>query len=359
MQIGTQICTGLKALHSMGVIHRDLNLGNIIRGPDGHITLLDLGLAKRLPGFRGVVGSLTHPDLRVVTGDMKIGTPGFVPPEADVTERYDVYGLGGVLYALHTRKGFARDLAVLAEIEDDELSDLLPELLAPDPQLRYTLAEASNHMESIVVARTGDVPECAELPDDPKPTPARTWLRWLDLAGLAVAAVATGLLLFEMGAKSSAVAPNPPPPLIVVRDAAERGEDTSAPKPELTASPQLQTGLEPVSREEPQEPHPKVSGGQDKLATAPDPVETTTADEDQRAPKKRRSARKSRSQIERDFRAALKERIRTCIAPQAVKYSVNNGSINLEFSSDVSRMAQGCVRQGLDSGGSFSGELRR
>ncbi|MGB1014584.1 MAG: serine/threonine-protein kinase [Nannocystaceae bacterium] len=201
MQIGAQICLGLKALHGIGVIHRDLNLGNIIRGPDGHITLLDLGLAKRLPGFRGVVGSLTHPDLRIVTGDTKFGTPGFVPPEAHVTEKYDVYGLGGVLYALHARKVYERDPVALAEIEDDELRDLLAELLALDPQLRYSLADASDHIESIVVAKTGDVPECEELPET-NPAPNRPCLRWLDLAGLAVAACAFGLLLFELGSST-------------------------------------------------------------------------------------------------------------------------------------------------------------
>ncbi|MGB1276122.1 MAG: serine/threonine-protein kinase, partial [Nannocystaceae bacterium] len=317
LQIGIKICLGLKALHSMGVIHRDLNPRNIIRRPDGHITLLDLGLAKRLPGFRGVVGSLTHPDLRIVTGDMKIGTPGFVPPEAEITEKYDVYGLGGVLYTLHAGKELSlnRDLAVLDELDDDDFADVLAELLAPDPQLRYTLAEAANHIESIVEARIGDVPECEELP---KPTPEPTrrwswWLHWLDLAGLAVAAYAAGLLLFEMGAKSSKVG-HVDRPMIIVRDVAERREDASTPElrispssgptPEPRVSPQLRSS-EPVSAEEGPGEKPES-----RPRTAHDNAHTIAGEEGQR-PRKRRRTRKPRSQPEQDFRATLKERIKT------------------------------------------------
>ncbi|MGB1016776.1 MAG: protein kinase domain-containing protein, partial [Nannocystaceae bacterium] len=45
LSIARQICAGLDALHRVGVIHRDLCPGNIMRDEQGHIMLIDLGIA--------------------------------------------------------------------------------------------------------------------------------------------------------------------------------------------------------------------------------------------------------------------------------------------------------------------------
>ncbi len=90
---------GIQAAHEAGVIHCDLNPGNIIfGGPDGSIPkVLDFGIAKVL----GEPSELSR------TGEL-FGTPGFIAPEqatgrrATVDGRTDVYGLGAVLYACLT-----------------------------------------------------------------------------------------------------------------------------------------------------------------------------------------------------------------------------------------------------------------
>ncbi|MGQ0504314.1 MAG: serine/threonine protein kinase, partial [Myxococcaceae bacterium] len=45
LELIRQISAGLGMIHSKGVVHRDLKPGNIIVSPDGHATLLDLGVA--------------------------------------------------------------------------------------------------------------------------------------------------------------------------------------------------------------------------------------------------------------------------------------------------------------------------
>ncbi len=115
LTIAKQICMGLNALHSRGVIHRDLCPGNCIRSPDGHITLIDLGIAQATPEFRKL-----HKVLGPAQSNRSLGTPGFSAPEQKVlfrcTPQADYYSLGAIIYNLLTGRhyGTERDLRKFA-----------------------------------------------------------------------------------------------------------------------------------------------------------------------------------------------------------------------------------------------------
>ena len=91
--IGAAICDALAYLHTRKppILHRDLKPGNIKITPDGHIFLVDFGLAKVLHGSQAT------------TTGARAMTPGYSPPEqygtARTDSRTDIYSLGATLYA--------------------------------------------------------------------------------------------------------------------------------------------------------------------------------------------------------------------------------------------------------------------
>ena len=94
--IGAAICDALTYLSSCNppIVHRDIKPGNVRITPQGHIFLVDFGLAKDLR---------TH---QTTTTGARAMTPGYSPPEqygtARTDLRSDIYSLGATLYAAMT-----------------------------------------------------------------------------------------------------------------------------------------------------------------------------------------------------------------------------------------------------------------
>ena len=93
IRCGIVVAEAVAAAHEAGLIHGDLTPNNVLRGTDGRFVLTDFGFAKLVGDTsQGAVG----------------GTPGFLAPE-QISDSYgpvgfhtDVYGFGGMLYALLT-----------------------------------------------------------------------------------------------------------------------------------------------------------------------------------------------------------------------------------------------------------------
>jgi len=112
-RVGVQLSLALSALHTVGVLHRDLKPGNVLlldeRGPDGadQVRLIDLGIAKLLPRFYRDVELRTPPEKRLMTqAGARLGTPGYMAPEVGLgaapSEAQDVFSLGVTLFRLAT-----------------------------------------------------------------------------------------------------------------------------------------------------------------------------------------------------------------------------------------------------------------
>ncbi len=95
-----EIADALSVAHERGIVHRDLKPENVIRCADGHIKVLDFGLARMTERESDVtITKLTHSGLAV-------GTPGYMAPEqlsgGTVDPRTDVFAFGVLAAELAT-----------------------------------------------------------------------------------------------------------------------------------------------------------------------------------------------------------------------------------------------------------------
>ncbi len=137
-----QIVKGLSVAHEKGVVHRDLKPENLFITRDGHVKILDFGLAKRVEAV-DPEGQTSGPSAAGYTEPGTVlGTMRYMSPEQvrglPVDHRSDLFSFGAVLYEmLSGRTAFKRDTAsdTMAAIMRDEPLDLSESGRAISPNL--------------------------------------------------------------------------------------------------------------------------------------------------------------------------------------------------------------------------------
>lgn len=179
VQIGASICDALTYLHSRKppILHRDIKPGNVKITPEGHIFLVDFGLAK-----------VYQDAAQATTTGARAMTPGYSPPEqygtARTDPRTDIYSLGATLYAslsgVIPEDGLARamDNAQLTPLRkripniSRRVATAIEKAMAVDPSDRFQVSE--EFKKALLSAKSKTVQVAGGYQVAPPPTNAES-----------------------------------------------------------------------------------------------------------------------------------------------------------------------------------------
>ena len=137
VRLMAKVARAIAYAHEHGILHRDLQPGNILLDGNGEPMVSDFGLAKWLDETSDLTRTLTT-----------FGTPGYIAPEqaedaaGNITPAADIYSLGAILFHLLT----GRPPFVGANV----LSVIHQAAATPAPRLRSLTPSLDRDLETIL-----------------------------------------------------------------------------------------------------------------------------------------------------------------------------------------------------------------
>ena len=147
LTLSQQIAEALEAAHEKGVIHRDLKPANIKVDPEGHVKVLDFGLAKAFADEVPESELSQSPTLSrdATRAGVILGTAAYMSPEQakgkTVDKRSDIFSFGIVLYEMLTgKKAFA----------GEDVSDVLAAIIKSEPDWSVLPKDLDSRLDALL-----------------------------------------------------------------------------------------------------------------------------------------------------------------------------------------------------------------
>ncbi|TWT83763.1 Serine/threonine-protein kinase PknA [Planctomycetes bacterium CA13] len=134
-----QVSQALEALHASGWVHGDVKPDNVIIGPTGHVTLIDLGFADR-------VHSLPS---RLFRGTPQYAAPETLTGQSVTLPASDVFSLGRVLWQWMTR------VKTASELQLSPVAELIEQMVAENPTERPTASGITRELLRLEIESLG------------------------------------------------------------------------------------------------------------------------------------------------------------------------------------------------------------
>jgi serine/threonine protein kinase len=222
LDLGAEIAEALEAAHKKQIVHRDIKSANIIVTPEGHVKILDFGLARMLALEALSASKIDTYSGRLTSHDSTPGTVIYMSPEQvrgePIDGRTDIFSLGVVLYEMATAnlpfQGATSGLIYDAILNlgprppsyhnplvPAELERIILKALEKDREHRY---QSAKDLMVDLKRLKRDSDTVAVRPDGPATTPReKTGMRWGAVVAAAGLLAALGVVLFRAGSGGS------------------------------------------------------------------------------------------------------------------------------------------------------------
>jgi len=214
LEKATEVAEALEEAHKQGIVHRDLKPSNIMLTPQGHVKVMDFGLAKRVTPVEGQEQEITT---ALTKQGATLGTVPYMSPEQvrgqEVDTRSDIFSFGVVLYEMLTgvnpfKAGSAMDTAhaILGETPPPLtrytenipvlLQHTVRKMLAKEADRRYQLIHDVRTNLGELIEESGDsIREVAARPSGAS-SAAGGWRRAIPWSVAAVAVIVAGVAIW-------------------------------------------------------------------------------------------------------------------------------------------------------------------